>query len=468
MLFNSIQFAFFFLVVVIGHRLVPNTGRRAWLLAASLLFYVLWYPAYLVLLLVDIALNFVLLRAITHAVRPRLFLGLSVTISLSILAYYKYAAFIVTSLFPFLGEMGLSAGALDIVLPLGISFYTFQIIALAIDTYRGQIEPPKSISEYALFVTFFPQLIAGPILRGGEFLPQLRCGGNVTYDLTRVGIWLFACGLLKKVVFGDYLLAPFVNEVFGNPGLATAPVHLIAAYSFAFQIYFDFSGYTDMARGLAAILGFNIPLNFREPYLSTNPSEFWRRWHQTLSSWLRDYLYIPLGGNRGSLSGTYRNLFLTMLLGGLWHGASWQFVVWGGLHGVLLGVHRAVATSSSRPGAAGVGFRDAVSIAAMFHATCFLWIFFRAESFNDAALFIGRLVSGSYSTGWPLLATAVVCLCWVGHVAERWLRPRARRFIADRRLGLAWGVAEGLALGAILGLALAASGTGAEFIYFQF
>ncbi len=468
MLFNTAQFAIFFLIVLVGHRSLSGRAKNAWLLAASLLFYVLWYPAYLLLLLFDVVVNYALLRAIVTSSRPKLFLSFSITFTLSLLMYFKYAAFLVAGVVPFLGDLGTAgAGWTNIVLPLGISFYSFQIIALAVDTYRRHVEPPDGLARYTLFVTFFPQLIAGPILRGSEFLPQLESGGTTTRARTQLGIWLIACGLLKKVVFGDYLLAPFVNEVFANPGIAPATVHLIAVYSFAFQIYFDFSGYTDIARGLAAVLGYDLPLNFKEPYLSRNPTEFWRRWHITLSTWLRDYLYIPLGGNRFGTVGTYRNLFLTMLLGGLWHGAGWLFAIWGGLHGALLALHRALP--GERPSTQrGVTWRDAGTIALTFHLVCFLWIFFRAATFADATQIIETLATGSYWAGWPLLPTIVIGVCWLAHVAERLIRPHARNFVTGLQPTLVSGMAQGLVLGAILALAIAASGTGAEFIYFQF
>lgn len=344
MLFNSYSFAIFFLAVLGVTRALPGRHRSSFLLGASLLFYFFWIPVYLVLLLFAIGVNYGLVRLLAHAAHKRWAVAASVIFPIGLLAYYKYAAFLVASFLPLSnllidGEFDLPG----VLLPLGISFYTFQIVALNIDIYRGKIEPIESLREYALFVCFFPQLIAGPILRGSQLLPQIHEGGAPSPDRTRRGLWLITVGLAKKVLIADVLLAPFVDRVFAAPGFASAPEHLLAVYSFAFQIYFDFSGYTDMARGLALLLGFELPLNFKEPYLSRNPAEFWRRWHITLSEWLRDYLYIPLGGNRRGVSRTRVNLLLTMLLGGLWHGAAWNFVIWGGLHGLLLAAHRAMA-----------------------------------------------------------------------------------------------------------------------------
>jgi D-alanyl-lipoteichoic acid acyltransferase DltB (MBOAT superfamily) len=268
MLFNTFQFAAFFAIVLLGYRLLPPRARNGWLLGASLLFYSLWIPVYLLLLLVDAGINYVLLRRMARSRRPRLLLGASIAVTLGILASYKYGAFFAATIEPLTRSLlGLTPPAVDLLLPLGISFYSFQIIALSIDAHRGEIEAPRSFGRYLLFVSFFPQLIAGPILRGREFLPQLSRGGQFSSERTRRGLWLIASGLTKKVILGDFLLAPFVNDVYGNPGIASAPVHLIATYSFAFQIYFDFSGYTDMARGMACLLGFELPYNFKEPYL---------------------------------------------------------------------------------------------------------------------------------------------------------------------------------------------------------
>jgi len=468
MLFNTAQFVAFFALVLLVHRALPQQHRNAWLLGCSLLFYFLWIPAYLLLLLVDIAVNFALLRGIVRSSRARLFLIASIVFTLGLLAFFKYAVFLIESVTPLAqGLLGYTPPLPELVLPLGISFYSFQILALQIDVYRGRVDPPRSLARYALFVAFFPQLVAGPILRGHEFLPQLERGGTLELERTRRGLWLIASGLVKKVILGDFLLAPFVNEVYGHPGIAAAPVQLLATYSFAFQIYFDFSGYTDMARGMACLLGFDLPFNFQEPYLSRNPAEFWRRWHMTLSRWLRDYLYIPLGGNRRGALRTYANLLITMLLGGLWHGAGWNFVLWGGLHGLLLVVHRRFGR---RPQRVEGPFRasDVLRVFLFFHAACLLWVFFRASDFGDALLILERIFTGSYLVDWPILPTLVVGLCVALHVLERIVRLRLPRIRAALGEGAFGGAIEGLALGAIAALAIATSGVGAEFIYFQF
>ncbi len=468
MLFNSAPFAIFFVLVLAVYRLLPARRRNGWLLGASLVFYFLWIPAYLLLLLADIGVNYALLRAMQRSARPRLVLAASVTFTLGLLAFFKYAAFLVESVTPLSGALlGVAPPLPEVLLPLGISFYSFQILALQVDVYRGDAEPPPSLARFALFVAFFPQLVAGPILRGREFLPQLARGGRLEPGRTRRGLWLLGAGLLKKVVLGDFLLAPFVDPVFAQPGVASAPVQLLAVYGFAFQIYFDFSGYTDMARGMACLLGFELPPNFREPYLSRNPAEFWRRWHMTLSRWLRDYLYVPLGGNRRGPARTRLNLLLTMLLGGLWHGAAWNFVIWGGLHGLLLVLHRRLGAPRRREEPPLRG-RDALRVALCFHAVCGLWVFFRADTPAAALAILDRLLTGSYRVDWPLLPAGVIAACALLHLGERWLRPRLPRLRAGLGDGPFAGAVEGALLGVVAALAVAASGVGAEFIYFQF
>lgn len=469
MLFNTLQFALFFALVWSCTTVAGPRRAVTILLAASLVFYALWVPAYLLLLLGTIGFNYALLRAmIAQPKRRSAYLVASVVGTLGLLIFFKYAAFLIEATLPVLrlAHAGWQPPVPDIALPLGISFYSFQIIAVAVDTYRGNLAPIRSLSRYTLFICFFPQLIAGPIVRGDELIPQLERGPALSPERNRRGVWLIACGLTKKIVFADYLLAPFVNAVFASPDNAPAPMLLVAAYSFAFQIYFDFSGYSDIARGLGLLLGFELPFNFKEPYLSRDPSEFWSRWHITLSSWLRDYLYIPLGGNRGTPASTSRNLMLTMLLGGLWHGASWTFVAWGGLHGLLLVVHRPFAASRGRRDAP-FAATDALRVVALFHAVCLLWIFFRAPSLEVAYSMIANLAGGDFASAWPPFQMAVVALCAVLHPLERLARLRSSRLqgaVVASRTGLAL---EAVALGVLAALCLAAS-SGGEFIYFQF
>jgi len=468
MLFNSVQFVLFFALVLLLYRNLPHRWRNPVLLGASLVFYTLWLPAYLLLLLADIIVNYSLLRAMQRSRTKRPYLIGAIVFTLGLLAGFKYAALAVETAAPLLrAGFGFEPPLPEIFLPLGISFYSFQILALTIDTYRGDIEPPRSLARYALFVSFFPQLIAGPILRGAQLLPQLARGGRMSRERTRRGLWLLASGMTKKVVLADFLLSGYVNDVFSAPEVGGAAIHLVALWSFAFQIYFDFSGYTDMARGMALLLGFELPFNFLEPYLARNPAEFWRRWHITLSRWLGDYLYIPLGGNRRGAARTHANLMITMLLGGLWHGAAWNFVIWGGLHGLLLVLHRRFGKHRGDIRAA-FSAGDLLRSILLFNAVSLIWVFFRAPSFESAWIFLSALFTGAAESGWPLMQTSIVVFCMLLHVAERLVRVHLREiqaFVARPWWGA---IAEGLAMGGLLGLSVAASGTGVEFIYFQF
>jgi alginate O-acetyltransferase complex protein AlgI len=472
MLFNSFQFAIFFAVVLCLYQLTPRNRRSGVLLGASLVFYTLWIPSYLLLLLADLAVNYALMRAMVRSARPKLFLTASIASTIGLLIHFKYSAMLVESLAPVLsGGFGWTPDVPQIFLPLGISFYSFQIIALNVDIYRGVTPPVSSFARYSLFISFFPQLIAGPILRGSEFLPQLERGGIQSSARTRRGLWLIASGIGKKVIFADFLLAPFVDTVFVGPEAAWAPFHLIAVYSFAFQIYFDFSGYTDMARGLALLLGFELPLNFTEPYLSRSPAEFWQRWHITLSTWLRDYLFFSMGGaSRGSARASF-NLFLTMLLGGLWHGAAWTFVLWGGYQGLLLVLHRTASPMLAKLAPASPSGRrlwNVLCVFVTFHLMCIGLIFFRATSFADGMTILTSLTTTSYVHGWPAMQMGVVALCMMLHGLERAARLRLSAIQATCATRW-WGTtAEGLALGALVAWAIAVSGSGGEFIYFQF
>jgi D-alanyl-lipoteichoic acid acyltransferase DltB (MBOAT superfamily) len=468
LLFNTFQFGIFFVLVLTLYRALPVARRNTWLLVASLVFYTAWAPAYLLLMLVDVLVNYLLVQAMVRSARPKLYLIASCAFTLGLLAYFKYAALIVQSALPWLdGLFGFDATIPDIFLPLGISFYSFQMIALTVDTYRGEIEPIHSFRRYLLFVSFFPQLIAGPILRGRQFLPQLERGGEMTRARTRRGLWLIGVGLAKKVILADFLMAPFVDEVFKTTAPSESSFYWLGAYSFCFQVYFDFSGYSDMARGMALLMGYELPMNFREPYLSRSPAELWERWHITLSTWLSDYLYIPLGGNRRGTVRTYVNLMFTMLLGGLWHGADWNFVLWGAYHGVFLALHRMV-----RPGRRDypdqIQWRDLPSILLVFNLTVVGHSIFRCEGFDHAIHFLGVLFSFESPYAWPWLQTFIVAGTFPLLFLERWLRMRLPAI--HSALGEGWrGVAlEGILFGLILGVCIMVSGVGGDFIYFQF
>ncbi|MDP6979471.1 MAG: MBOAT family O-acyltransferase [Myxococcota bacterium] len=471
MLFNTFQFAAFFVLVYVLYRATPRERRGNLLLGASFVFYFLWIPSYLLLLLGDLVVNFALMRLMTRSRRPGVVLATSIVFTLGLLGTFKYAAMFVETIAPVLAAgFGLEPAIPEIFLPLGISFYSFQIIALQVDIYRGNSRPVERFARYALFISFFPQLIAGPILRGHEFLGQLERGGEMTRERNRRGLWLVASGLVKKVVFADFLLAPFVDEIFGTPDVASAQLQWIAVYSFTFQIYFDFSGYCDIARGLALWLGFELPLNFEEPYLSKDPAEFWRRWHITLSRWLRDYIFMPLAERRGPRGAGFA-LFMTMTLGGLWHGAAWNFALWGVYHGAILVAHRVVAPvfarTAPRTGLAGSAW-NAVCMIATFHMVAVGLAIFRAASLDDVVTILSNLVVFDFASPWPTLQAAIVALCGALHFVERSLRlrlPAWQRAAAHSRFAP---LGEGLAFGVVVGIAIATSGTGGEFIYFQF
>ena len=397
MLFNSFDFLVFF-VVVFGIQLVlPHRPRNWFLLAASYFFYGCWDYRFLSLMLISTVVDYWCSHAIASSEvdrRRRMLLTISIITNLSILAFFKYAGFFVDSLVELAAtaDMTLSPRTWQVILPVGISFYTFQTMSYTWDVYRGEMKPLGDFFDFALYVAFFPQLVAGPIERGKRLSPQIANGPRTNWSGLRSGMWLISKGLFKKAVIADNL-APVVDSVFTSEQ-PSAGVVMIGVYAFAFQIYGDFSGYTDIARGVGRMLGYELSLNFRLPYLATSPSDFWQRWHISLSSWLRDYLYIPLGGNRGGSLLTYRNLMLTMLLGGLWHGAAWTFVIWGLFHGTILILHRLVKDRLSLSSSF-VRRTYLLRVFAMFHLTCLGWLIFRAENLEQLSTMLVGLFNWS-------------------------------------------------------------------------
>ncbi len=382
MLFNSLDFLLFFGVVFFTQLWLPHRPRNIFLLAASYFFYGCWDWRFLGLMLLSTVIDFACSKGIADSPdqhKRRRLLGISVCANLGILGFFKYFNFFAASLHQLAADAGLqlTPTTLNIVLPVGISFYTFQTMSYTIDVYRGDVKRLSSFLDFALYVAFFPQLVAGPIERGSRLVPQIEEGRQTTWAGIQAGTWLVLKGLFKKAVIADNL-AGIVNQTFEMTD-PTAGQVLIGVYAFAFQIYGDFSGYTDIARGVGRMLGYDLMLNFRLPYFATNPSEFWQRWHISLSSWLRDYLYVPLGGNRNGQFLTYRNLMLTMLLGGLWHGAAWTFVIWGAFHGFLLIAHRLLAQINPLPERIQV-IAYPIQVITMFHLTCLGWLIFRANS----------------------------------------------------------------------------------------
>lgn len=374
------------------------------------------------------ALLIPLLKILEARAHPKGFVWTSLVINLGLLGVFKYFNFFAESLAALLGVFGLQANYVTthIVLPVGISFYTFQTISYTIDAYRGSVRPSENLVNTLAFVTFFPQLVAGPIERGAHLLPQFYKKRSITREDVTVGVYLFLWGLFKKAVVADNL-ATMSDPVFANPGTASSGELIVALLAFTFQIYCDFSGYSDMARGIARLLGFSLMVNFNVPYISRTPSDFWRRWHISLSSWLRDYLYVGLGGNRHGPVRTYRNLMLTMLLGGLWHGAAWTFIAWGGFHGIILVIYRALKVDAFVGNMQSRQFfiRTAVNVGLallMFVLVCFSWLLFRSDSLPSVMLFLnGILTFDDLSASWLRLAVLITPL-WlydICHVVSR-------------------------------------------------
>jgi len=485
LLFNSFEYITFFLVVYALYWAVAHYARLALrlLLAASLLFYGCWNPYYLLLIVGSSLLDFWAggrIGATEDPARRRRYLLTSVVYNLGVLGVFKYLNFFMESFDDLVTRLDLidalivnglylPGGRLTALLPVGISFFTFQSMSYTIDIYRRELTPARSFSHYLLFVSFFPQLVAGPIVRAKDLLDQLLARPRVTAEMSGRGLYLIALGLFKKVAIADPLAINLVDRVFATPDGYSGLEALLGVYGYALQIYCDFSGYSDVAIGSALLLGFSFPDNFRTPYQSSDLQEFWRRWHISLSSWLRDYLYIALGGNRRGAARTYVNLMLTMLLGGLWHGAGWNFLIWGALHGGALAALR----FGQERGAGHAAYQRlrqhpawrALGALATFHYVCFAWVFFRAPTLDEATRILGQIAGGGLSllnlhasVAWTLLAGFALHFC--------------RRAWFDRALALFTrlpSVAQAAALFAFaLLLKRLAVSEVVPFIYFQF
>ena len=394
MLFNSLEFLVFLSVVLSIYYLLPHRGQNAFLVLASCFFYASWDWRFLFPLLFSTTTDYFCAARIDALIKRdapvqarKKYLYLSLITNLGLLGFFKYFNFFVDSFHDLFLGLGIDVPmpALRVILPIGISFYTFQALSYTIDVYQGKLHATRSFWDFFLAVLFFPHLVAGPIQRASNLIAQVVKPRKTTLAQVQDGLHLIIWGYFKKVYIADGL-APIVNQVFSAPS-ATGGETMVAVLAFAFQIYCDFSGYTDIARGVAKLMGFEFMLNFNLPYFATNPTDFWQRWHISLSSWLRDYLYISLGGNRGGYIKTYRNLMVTMVLGGLWHGAAWNFVLWGFYHGGLLIGHR-LATPALRniatltEGALRLPWL-VFRIAAMFVLTCYGWLLFRATSLQQ-------------------------------------------------------------------------------------
>lgn len=392
MIFSSVSFAVFFAAVLATYLLARSPTQRATvLLMASLIFYASWKPAYLILLGASVTANWFVYRGML-ATRSRALMITAIAANLTVLGCFKYLALLIESALWLARVAGAEVAVarpawIDWVLPLGISFYTFHMLSAMIDVYRGDCTRSISFRHWCLFVSFFPQLIAGPIVRVHELVAQLEDLQPVSWRNLKIGAFIFAGGLIKKALLADNL-APLVDALFAQPAQLDFLLAWLATLGFGMEIYLDFSGYSEMALGLACMFGVTLPLNFRFPYMARSATEFWHRWHMSLSRWLRDYLYISIGGNRSGRFGSYRNLMITMLLGGLWHGANWTFVFWGFLHGTLLIGHRLLNAALRVAGIAEGALLDRalswLGWPLTFVAIHFTWVFFRAPNFTDA------------------------------------------------------------------------------------
>lgn len=438
MLFTQVEFFVFLGVLLAVVRLTRSYGaRKRVLLAASYYFYAYWDWRFLSLLVLSTLINFYAGLAMGHAEGSprtrRTLLAVSIASSLGILGFFKCYNFFISSLQVVLAPLGVHMGTLNVILPIGISFFTFQTMSYTIDVYRHHLSPCRSLCDFALFVAFFPQLVAGPIVRASEFLPQLSTEVRMSRHDAFIGFRQFTIGLFKKAFVADHL-ALFVDYVFENAGVFSGLSTWLAVAAYGMQIYYDFSGYSDMAIGVARVFGYHLPVNFRSPYLATSITEFWRRWHITLSTWLRDYLYIPLGGNRKGTFRTYVNLLVTMVLGGLWHGASWTFVCWGALHGLALASNKWITVKWEEKVSASLHVRIlgwATTMLIVFTA----WVFFRASSFHQAYLMFRQMYFHPVGIAWyHPLTIAVLALILVLHVLLALNKVRLEQLLPNRLL----------------------------------
>jgi len=458
MLFHSWVFVLFFFIFYPVFLLSKNTKfKDPWLLLCSYLFYGWWNPLYLALIAWSTTVDYSVVGLMARSRKRGLWLSLSVVNNLALLGFFKYGAFLTDNLNQIFSSVGFyySLPHPDVLLPVGISFYVFQSLSYTIDFYRGKVEKEKSFVRYATFVSLFPQLVAGPVERAGNLLPQLRKKVTLTWEDVSDGLSLFLVGFFKKVALADYL-ALYVDRVYDVPEQFSGTALLCATFAFGWQIYFDFSGYTDMARGIGRLIGIRIMLNFNNPYLAKGLGEFWNRWHISLSTWFKDYVYIPLGGNRKGHWATYRNMALTMLISGLWHGAAWTFVIWGALH--------ALGRFATREMEGTRFYQNRVPAFAkqmlVFAFVTFAWIFFRAASLDDALLIVTKI----FTDGWtnpefPPWMLTLIPSAWIDQFA---VESRFKPYLSAAPVRIA------LALGMILYLVVFPSGNGQAFIYFQF
>jgi len=458
MLFHTWPFALFFIIIYPTYLALKNTKLRVpWLLAASYFFYACFNPLYLILISYSTLLDYIVVMKMSKSTRRKMWLSISIVNNLGLLSFFKYGGFVTDNLNLLLSSLGIPyfLPAPGIILPVGISFYIFQSMSYTIDYYRGNIEREMSFIRYATFVSLFPRLVAGPIERAKNLLPQLHKPPRVSRQDITDGLSLFVVGFFKKVALADYM-ALYVDKVYDAPEQFQAPALVLATFLFAWQIYFDFSGYTDMARGVARMMGFRLMLNFNNPYLATGLGDFWSRWHISLSSWFKDYVYIPLGGNRKGKFNTYKNMFLTMVISGLWHGAAWTFVIWGAVHALGRFCTRELEQTSFYK----ERVPKVVKQLLVFVFVSFAWIFFRAETISDAWVIVTRIFSSGLANPYcPLLALALVFAVWLYQFAYE----SKLRWVLELRY-----VRIGIVLLVIIYLAVFAPASEKAFIYLQF
>ncbi|MFH1719564.1 MAG: MBOAT family O-acyltransferase [Planctomycetota bacterium] len=458
MYFHTWPFALFFLIVYPAYLALKGTRLRVpFLLVASYFFYGWLNPLYLVLITYSTALDYIVVARMAKSRRRKSWLAVSIVNNLGLLGFFKYGTFVTDNLNILLSSLGIPyvLPAPGMLLPVGLSFYTFQSMSYTIDYYRGKVERETSLIRYAAFVSLFPRLLAGPIERARNLLPQLQKAPVVSGRDVADGLSLFVVGVFKKVALADYL-ALYVNKVYAAPEQFQSPALIMATFLFAWQIYFDFSGYTDMARGVARMMGFRLMLNFNNPYLAASLGDFWGRWHISLSSWFKDYVYIPLGGNRKGSFNTYRNMFLTMVISGLWHGAAWTFIIWGALHALGRFFTRELERTAF--------YKEKVPKLAkqivVFGFVAFAWIFFRAESIGDAWVIVTRIFNSGFANPYcPVWALILVMAVWLYQFAHE---SRARRVLELAP------VRVGLVILMILYLVVFAPSSEQAFIYLQF
>jgi alginate O-acetyltransferase complex protein AlgI len=489
MLFNSLEFVIFFPVVVALYFSIPHRYRWALLLAASYYFYMCWKAEYIFLIVASTLIDYYagIQMGKTAEKRNRTkYLIMSLLANIGLLFSFKYFNFFNDSMRSLFDSLNIFYGvpALKVLLPVGISFYTFQTLSYTIDVYRGTREPEKHLGIFAVYVSFFPQLVAGPIERSTSLMPQFYKKNDFSYQRAVDGLKLMLWGFFKKIVIADRL-AFYVNHVYNNPGDYSGAPLIMATYFFAFQIYCDFSGYSDIAIGAARVMGYDLMDNFKRPYFSKSISEFWKRWHISLSSWFRDYLYISLGGSRVAKWRWYYNLFIVFVVSGFWHGANWTFMVWGALHGAYLvisiwtgNLRRKVCDLFNLTGHPKI--HRAVKVFVTFHLVLLAWVFFRANSLGDAFFVLRRMLSVDFGNLLPdlaagfnpesvtrgtfdlMVAVAVILFMEVVHLTQR--SRGTRDFISDKPVWLQWSYHYAV----IIGIILFGVFQHAEFIYFQF